>query len=125
MLFRSASHVTAGIINYIDATHYFTAWLIRDDTSQPGFHEIELRHVFTGYSDVCHKAGLSDFIHNNDIHTFKVQFTPSIIHVFIDGHLFNSYVSPVAMGTKFGLVLDNYNGYDQGSKFDNWIAKGL
>ncbi|CAK0748269.1 hypothetical protein CCP3SC15_1540006 [Gammaproteobacteria bacterium] len=119
------SHITAGFIAYTASDNYFTAWLIRDDTTQATFHEIELRHVFTGYSDVAHKAGLGLFIAANESHTLKLQVTPNIIHVFVDGNFVNSYIPPVAIGSKIGLVLDNYNGYDTGCLFDNWIVKAL
>lgn len=119
------SHVTAGIKCYIDATHFFTARLIRDDVSQPTFHEIELIHVYDGYSDVCHKIGLGNFITAGATHTLKVQFTANMLHVFLDGNFVNSYIPPVAFGTKFGLCLENYNGNDNGSLFDNWTVKAL
>jgi hypothetical protein len=119
------AHIVAGIVCYIDATHYFLARIIRDDTTQPTFHEIEVIHHYDGYSDVCHKAGLGNFYTANTTYSLKMQITPTLVRVFLDGNFLNSYIPPVALSTKVGLHIGHYSSDDNGCKFDNWVVKSL
>jgi hypothetical protein len=120
----TTDYITSGfVMRYVDPYNYLTTRLTMSP-AQVGQDEIELHECINNVDTVVKKVNLANYYAVGTTYAFKVQCKDDLIQVFLDGKPFLSYYIAISspLGTRFGLT-QTLN--DDGTMFDNWVAKAL